>query len=119
MKKGVYKLEASYGRMGDLSGIFIATDSDVKKLISSKIKVYFGEVLGKHSEVYGAMDEGDIVLLTDSKDAVKLVEKHGLSNGLNPFEYTSINFDEDTIEVPEGDCIDDMTIGEIIDLMPD
>ena len=117
MKTGVYKLEASYGRMGDLSGVFIATDSDVKKLISSQIKVYFGEVLGKHSEVYGKLESDDISLLTDSAEAVALVGKHGLSNGLNPFEQTSIHFDFDTIKVPDGDCGDDMTIGEIIHLM--
>jgi hypothetical protein len=88
---------------------FIATKEQVAKLISSKIEVYFGEVLGKHSEIYGAIEKKDIKLLTDDIKAVEIVEKYNLTNGYNPFDYTSVNFEM------EGVDLDDMTVCEIID----
>jgi hypothetical protein len=36
--------------MGALSGIFVAEEEAVEALIASGKEVYFGEVLGKHSE---------------------------------------------------------------------
>jgi len=108
MKKAIYKLNVDCGRMGNLEGIFIATIEQVNKLISSEIGVYFGEVLGKHSEIFGSIGNEDIELLTDNEEAVRVVEDYGLSNGYNPFDYTSINFEADF-------DTDDMTVGEIID----
>jgi len=108
MKKAIYKLNVECGRSGELEGVFVATKEQVEKLISSKIEVYFGEVLGKHSEIYGAIEQHEVIFLTDSEEAVRVVEDYGLSNGFKPFDYTSVNFkaDFDT---------DDITVGEIID----
>ncbi|WP_306353687.1 hypothetical protein [Flavobacterium sp. '19STA2R22 D10 B1'] len=109
MKKAIYKLSIDCGRSGDLEGVFIATKKQVDKLISSKIEVYFGEVLGKHSEIYGAINKKDVKLLTEDLTAVNIVEIYKLTSGINPFNYTSINFEI------EGVDLDDMTVGEIID----
>jgi hypothetical protein len=109
MKKAIYRFSADCGRNGDLEGVFIATKEQVAKLISSKIEVYFGEVLGKHSEICGAIEKKDIKLLTDDIKAVEIVEKYNLTNGYNPFDYTSINFEM------EGVDLDDMTVRQIID----
>ena len=111
MKKAIYKLSIDCGRSGDLEGVFIATKQQVTKLISSKIEVYFGEVLGKHSEVYGAIEKKEIKLLTDDPTAVEIVEKYKLTNGFNPFDYRSVNFELD------GTDLDDMTVAEIIDIL--
>ncbi|PWA10945.1 hypothetical protein [Flavobacterium laiguense] len=109
MKQAIYKLSLCCGRMGDLEGVFLATKPQVAKLISSKIEVYFGEVLGKHSEIFGAIEKKDLKLLTDDPIAVEIVKKYKLTNGINPFKYSSVNFEL------EGVDLDDMTVGEIID----
>ena len=111
MKKGIYKFSLDCGRSGDLQGVFIATDQHVKKLINSKIVVYFGEVLGKHSEVFSAIEKKHIKLLTNEVNAVEVVEKFDLSNGFNPFEYGFINFEIKGVE------IEDMRVSEVIDLL--
>ncbi|MEO6176969.1 MAG: hypothetical protein ABIP27_17580 [Flavobacterium circumlabens] len=111
MKKGIYKLSVDCGRSGDLEGVFIATDVQVKALIDSKIEVYFGEILGKHSEVYGAIEKKEVKLLTQDINAIEVVEKYNLSNGVNPFDYGFINFEI------KGVNIEDITVGEVIDLL--
>jgi hypothetical protein len=107
-KKGVYRLNFNCGRMGELTGVFIATDQQVNKLISSKIAVYFGEVLGKHSEVFGKIDTNNISLISDIPDVVKVVREHKLVSGYNPFHYTAINVDEKYENKTVSDIIDEM-----------
>lgn len=109
MKKAIYKFHADCGRMGELEGVLISTKEKVEKLIESKIEVYFGEVLGKHSEIYGAIEKDDMTFVSDNEEAVRVVEEHNLTSGFNPFHYTSINFELD------GENLDDMDVDEIID----
>ena len=85
--KGLYRMEIDYGRMGDLSGIFIADTEDVKNLIEEGKEVSFGEVLGKHSEVNTAITDNDLTLITTDPLVIGIVEEHGLENGFNPFDY--------------------------------
>jgi hypothetical protein len=114
MKKGIYRFNADCGRMGNLKGVFIATNEQVKELIKSKIEVYFGEVLGKHSEICGSIEKKQVILLTDDSEAVNLVEKYELTSGFNPFDYTAVNFQFDNDDSDDDDS-DDITIREIID----
>lgn len=111
MKKGIYKFSLDCGRMGDLKGVFIATDQQVNILIRSKIEVYFGEILGKHSEVWGKVEKKHIKLLTEDLTAIEVVEKYDLTNGINPFDYGFINFEI------KGVNIEDMCVREVIDLL--
>jgi hypothetical protein len=108
MKKAIYRFNADCGRSGNLEGVFIATKQQVNKLISSKIEVYFGEVLGKHSEIFGVIAKKEIIFLTDDIQAVEVVEKYDLTNGFNPFNYRSVNFEMDGVD------LDDMTVREIV-----
>lgn len=100
----VYKLNFDCGRMGNLEGLFVADKSHVKKLIDEKLEVYFGEALGKHSEVYGPIEEGDIQLISDNTEVVNIVVDFKLESGHNPFDYTALN----TVD-------DDLTVREIIE----
>lgn len=109
MKKALYKFYADCGRMGQLEGIFISTQEKVDKLIKSKIEVYFGEVLGKHSEIFGNIEKKEIEFITDIPKVIEIVERFDLTTGYNPFNYTSINFEL------EGENLDNMTIDEIIE----
>lgn len=62
------------GRMGCVEGLFVATESEVGSVIGKE--VYFGEILGKHSEVYGMIEEGEITKVDVSSHAVEEVAKH-------------------------------------------
>ena len=92
MKKAIYKFYKEYPRMGRLEGIFVASQKEVKLLIDSQKEVYFGEVLGKHSEIYGAMTENEITMVSDDPKVVKLFEDHHLSSGYCPIYYLGDDF---------------------------
>lgn len=87
--KGIYKLNIDYGRMGEVEGVFIDTEERVNALIGKYI--YFGEILGKHSEICGHLESGDVELLTTDQKAVEVVEKYKLESGYNPFYYYTCN----------------------------
>ena len=86
--KGLYRMHFDCGRMGAISGCFFSDDEKVASLAGKNI--YFGEVLGKHSEVNGTLDNTDIVLVTDNPDIVNplraCISSDTLS-GYNPFDY--------------------------------
>ena len=77
--------------MGSVDGVFIADSDEVSNSIGKE--VYFGEILGKHSEVYGELEKDEIELVTDDEKVVSLFEQFDLSSGYNPLEY--INEDEE------------------------
>jgi hypothetical protein len=87
MGRAIYKMELDFGRMGELEGIFVADTEDVAKLIESGKEIYFGEVLGKHSEIISAITSDDLKLVTEDAGFIELFEKYDLSNGYNPFDY--------------------------------
>ena len=82
---GIYKFHWDCGRQGSVDGCFVANDSEVEKAIGKE--VYFGEILGKHSEIYGTLEKGDIGLVTTDEQVVSLFEQFELSNRYNPLEY--------------------------------
>lgn len=85
MKK-LYRFELDYGRMGSLDGLFIEDEQKVKDIIGKE--VYFGEVLGKHSEVYSDMREYMFEAIDLPQDVIEMLEeKVGASiSGFNPIE---------------------------------
>ena len=76
------------GRQGEVEGIFKATKEEVDNAIGKD--VYFGEILGKHSEVYGTIEEGEITLESDDP----LVVKNAVESGYNPLDYLEEDEDE-------------------------
>lgn len=95
-------------RQGFLDGLFIAEEKDVERLIGRT--VYFGEVLGKHSDVFGTIQREEIKELSDDQDFIsKLQECVGRDDtisGYNPFDYIELDadedFDEDELDDEEG-----------------
>jgi hypothetical protein len=87
MEKYLWKFHWDCGGEGDVDGLFVATESEVNELIGKE--VYFGEILGKHSEVYGAIDEGEIVKIeVDPKAVEQITNVLGETwEGYNPLEY--------------------------------
>lgn len=85
MSKAVYKFYW-YGRRGyTVDGLFVEHKEYVDQLIGQD--VYFGEIRGKHSEVYGILDKEDIEMLTDDESIVKFFEDNKVHSGHNPVEY--------------------------------
>jgi hypothetical protein len=100
------------GRNGDLEGRFLATQEEVDALIGKEI--YFGEVLGKHSEIYGEIEKGDITLVTDNQEFLKEAERLDicLSSGYSPLDYLTCPNCGEEISSLDTNCED---CGEIFE----
>lgn len=83
--KAIYKFYWDCGRNGDVTGVFVSEKEQIEAAIGKK--VYFGEILGKHSEVYGTLDRDDIKEITNNQEFVKMFEEYELSTGYNPLRY--------------------------------
>lgn len=92
MSKAIYRYKSYDFRGGQLTGIFVAKQDQVAKLIGTK--VYFGEVLGKHSEVVVEIEEKDIELISDNVEEVALFEKLNMTTGYNPLDYVDYHCGE-------------------------
>lgn len=97
----LYSFYVDCGRQGSLDGLFIATQEEVDKAIGKEM--YFGEVLGKHSDVQGILEAHEITLVSTDQDKVQwLLELLGTNvSGFNPLEYISQDdedYDEDEEE---------------------
>ena len=62
-------------------GLFKATDEEVRSLIGRTI--YLGELDGKHSDVEGEIEEGEITLVSEDPHVVEAVPEIGY----NPMEF--------------------------------
>lgn len=90
------KFHWSFRRSGEVSGVFICTKQQIADAIGKE--VYFGEILGKHSEVYGTLDEGDIEILSDDSKVIEVllgVFPDGEISGYNLLSYVQETDDED------------------------
>lgn len=80
--KAVYRASCYFGRMGNLSGVFIADTEDMKMLKDTNPTLCFGDVLGKHSDITTTFNEWDLEEFRDAA-AVSVVERLGLQNGID------------------------------------
>ena len=103
---GVYRFKFNAGRNGMLHGIFVADDKEIKTMMGRHL--YFGEVLGKHSEIQGPLEEGDIELVTQDETFVKMFEALGCATGFSPWHGLSEDEDDDVSndEYDSSDAID-------------
>ena len=77
----LWKFYWDCGRQGDVDGVFKATKKQVENIIGQE--VYFGDILGKYSEVCGTICKEEITLVSDNP-AYTL---NALESGYNPFAY--------------------------------
>lgn len=100
-EKYAWKFHWDCGRSGEVESIFVATEQEVQDLIGQH--VYFGEILGKHSEVYGNVEENDVIKLDlDTETVQKVTTVLGDTwSGYNPFEYLEEDEDEEDEEDDE------------------
>lgn len=84
-KKCLWSFYWDCGRQGEVEGLFKATKEEVENAIGKE--VYFGEILGKHSEIYGTIEEGEIELVSDNP--IEVI--NATESGYNPLEYLEEN----------------------------
>ncbi len=101
---GLYKFYVYYGRMGRIEATFVKDQDDVKNAIGRY--VYFGEILGKHSEVSFDLEENQFELMTDDQDFCKKFLELKLESGYNPFDYFPED-EEDEDDQDEDDSDED------------
>lgn len=75
------------GRSGEVQGLFITTASELQAAYGKD--VYFGEILGKHSEVYGTLGEDDVEIISEDQNLLETLENllGATISGYNPLEY--------------------------------
>lgn len=93
----LYKFTLDCGGMGMLDGIFVEDDERVKKILGKE--VFFGEALGKHSEIFDTMREDMFEVLTDDQDFISKFNFLGCWSGHNPFDH----IDESELEDEDSD----------------
>jgi predicted RNA-binding Zn-ribbon protein involved in translation (DUF1610 family) len=73
--------------MDMLKVYFVATEDEVNNIIGKE--VYFGEILGKHSEVCGTIEEGEITKIEIDSETVDKVAKYlgCVWSGYSPLHY--------------------------------
>lgn len=98
----VWKWHWDCGRAGDLDGVFVATRKKVQAAIGKE--AYFGEVLGKHSEVYGDLKEKEFKNLSSDPVVVAFVKEHG-PFGRNPLSAVSVACDDCGDRMEEDDQV--------------
>lgn len=83
----LYKFNADCGRMGTVESIFVADPVRVEALYGREI--YFGEILGKHSEVAVDIEESHFTEIDVAEHVLNvLVPQLGETwSGHNPLEY--------------------------------
>lgn len=86
---GIYRFSVDCGRTGELEGIFVEDPKNIAKIIGQT--VYFGEILGKHSDISFEMEDDMFTLVTDDGDAIDMFQRYSLETGIDPFIYFDVN----------------------------
>lgn len=95
MSKVLVRFHWDCGRMGDVEGIFVTTKEILERNYGKR--VYFGEILGKHSEVYGTLDRKDITVESEDEvfiDQLTLILGTHIG-GYNPLNHIDRDADEE------------------------
>jgi hypothetical protein len=89
VNKALYSFFWDCGRAGSIEGLFIADKSAVTRIIGKEI--YFGEVLGKHSDVCAELEVEDVTIKSEDQELIAKLEGIFGQNicGFNPLDYVS------------------------------
>ena len=83
--KALWKFNMSYGRSFYHQSLFIATKEEVEDMYGKGL--YFGEIAGKHSEVFfDSIDAEAFEFITSSALVISIFKEHDLETGHNPLE---------------------------------
>jgi hypothetical protein len=83
-------------RGGSVEGLFVTTHDALNEILGEE--VYFGEILGKHSEIYGTLESEDFVIICEDDVLIDhLIKVFGSATlmGHNPITYLRDREDEE------------------------
>lgn len=90
-EEAIYEYFVDCGRMGEVEGLIIAEVEDVEKIIEEAPEIWFGEILGKHSEIVVDTQANQFKELTRDPEEIKVIRKvlkcSNTISGYNPFDY--------------------------------
>lgn len=98
--RAIYKFKAVC-KDGELNGIFTETMKNVQTMIDNKFEIFFGEVLGRDSEVVVKIFPENLQLVSEKEPEVEMFESLNLSNGFNPFEYGVCGIENDKVDMAD------------------
>ena len=83
----LYKFYWDCGRQGEVEGLFFEDEEKIQSAIGKEI--YFGEILGKHSDVYGTLEEQDLKAIDLPEESINMLVSHIGTHlsGYNPLDY--------------------------------
>ena len=81
------------------------------KEVFSGVEVYFGEIAGKHSEIYGDLEENEITIETDINEINEFLSRYPDGR-----DYNHSFIDKIYYSITEGEC-ELMSDDEFIELM--
>lgn len=79
------KMNLDFGRMGRIESLFSCTKEEYDSL--NERYVYFGEVLGKHSDISCELSENDFEIVSTDQKFIDQFDKHIGNVGLNPLKH--------------------------------
>jgi hypothetical protein len=72
------------GRMGSVESIFVCDKEKLDAAIGKE--VYFGEILGKHSEIFGKLEANEFKIKSEDQEFIAIMGD-GTISGHNPLDY--------------------------------
>ena len=78
----LYEFHWDCGRQGSVNGMFIADEKVIDIAMGNEVS--FGEILGKHSDVRGYLEECDLKVVEVSEQTVKEL-KNALGNTISGY----------------------------------
>lgn len=92
----LYKFTLDWGRMGTIQSLFVADPKEVEAAYGKVL--YFGEALGKHSEVEDELTPEMLEEVTDDPDFIDLCINRDIFVGPNPLDHIHPEYQDDYVE---------------------
>lgn len=83
--KTLYKFRLDCGRMGYIESVFVEDDEIIKASLGKEI--HFGEILGKHSEIFCNLSDSHLTVLSQDSNVCDIIETHVGATGHCPMDY--------------------------------
>ncbi len=79
-----FKWDCRYAFLG---GLFVSTQEQIDAAMGKSI--WLGGKAGKHSEIYGDLEEGDLTVMSEDQKFIEEFERTVGEHGFNPLKYIS------------------------------
>lgn len=84
--QAIYGFYWDCGGQGYVEGYFVADSTEIAKALGEGVNL--GEVLGKHSDIYGELEDADLKMVSKDENDIEVFQRlfpDGM--GYNPLDY--------------------------------